>query len=287
MGSVWELDFYSRPLLDENQKRRWEVLICEGFVDVHSQPDQLFRYSKFLSNTEVNSLNLQAAIQEAIAQAPTPPGRIRYFRYQMQNMIQRACDQLGIPAVASRRTLALQRWIEDRHQSFYPHQPGYTAVPAPTVAAPPPTPRPLPDALIGQRWAFVTLEANSFGDLPEWPIGFGESFPLQGIDPSTPIPGLLIFSPRATALAAWLSGLELAYWWVETGKKPQLVLETGAADSWVLASLTTPALLQEAQTFEAAKTRANQLHFIGVQTTPESDKFEGFWLLQGDIQGTD
>ena len=88
MGSVWELDFYSRPLLDENQKRQWEVLICEGFVDVHSQPDQLFRYSKFLSNTEVNSLNLQTAIEEAIAQASTPPGRIRYFRYQMQNMIQ-------------------------------------------------------------------------------------------------------------------------------------------------------------------------------------------------------
>lgn len=280
MGSLWELDFYSRPLLDENQKRRWEVLICEGFADVHSQAEGRFRYSKFFSNSEVNSLNLQSAIEEAIALAPTVPGRIRYFRYQMQNMIQRACDPLGIPAVASRRTLALHQWIAERHQCFYPNQPGYTAAPSPSVAAPPPTPRPLPDALIGQRWAFVTLEASNFGDWPEWSIGFGESFPLQGIDPSTPIPGLLIFSPRAAALAAWLSGLELAYWWVETGKKPQLVLETGTIDSWILAPLPTPALLQEAQTFAAAKTRANQVHFIGVQTSPGSDRFEGFWLLQ-------
>ena len=24
---TWELDFYSRPLLDDNGKKRWEVLI--------------------------------------------------------------------------------------------------------------------------------------------------------------------------------------------------------------------------------------------------------------------
>jgi hypothetical protein len=282
MGTVWELDFYSRPLLDENQKRRWEVLICEGVVDSQTNWDDLFRYSKFLSNTEVNSLSLQAALEEAIAQAPTPPISIRYFRYQMQNMIQRACDGINLPAKPSRRTIALQQWLAERNLSFYPNQPGYTTAPTPAVAAPPPTPRPLPDALIGQQWAFVSLEAAAFQDLPEWEIGFGESFPLTltEVAPNTPIPGLLIFSPRAMALAAWMSGLELAYWRVDNGKTPQLVLETGAADSWVLAGLTTPALLAEAQAFEAAKEKANQVHFLGVQTSPESESFEGFWLLQ-------
>ncbi|TVP68526.1 MAG: DUF1092 family protein [Leptolyngbya sp. LCM1.Bin17] len=282
MGSVWELDFYSRPVLDENDKKLWEVLICEGLTDTQTDPDQLFRYSKFLSNTEVNSINLKAAIAEAIDQAPAPPSRIRYFRYQMQNMIQRACDDAEIPAKPSRRTLALQQWLSDRNQSYYPSQPGYTNAPSPSVAAPPPSPQPLPDALLGQQWAFVTLEAAAFADLPEWDIDFGEAFPLAiaGVEPDTPIPGLLIFSPRATALAAWMSGLEMAYWRVDAGKSPQLVLETGASESWILAGLPSPALLAEAQAFEAAKAKANQVHFIGVQSSPDSESFAGFWLLQ-------
>jgi hypothetical protein len=282
MGSVWELDFYSRPVLDENQKKLWEVLICEGLVDNQTTPNNLFRYSKFLNNTEVNSINLQAAIEEAIAQAETPPSRIRFFRYQMQNMIQRACDQIGVPSKASRRTLALQHWLDERRETFYPNQPGYKNTPSPSVAAPPPTPKPLPDALLGQKWAFVSLEVSAFQDLPEWDIDFGEAFPLSltEVSPETQIPGLLIFSPRATAIAGWMSGLELGYWRVETGKTPRLILETGAAESWILANLTNPNLLAEAQAFEAAKAKADQVHFIGVQSSPESESFAGFWLLQ-------
>lgn len=282
MGTVWELDFYSRPLLDENNKRRWEVLICEGIVDTRSNPEERFRYSKFVANTEVNSNTLQAALEEAMAQAPTPPSGIRYFRYQMQNMIQRACEGVSLTARPSRRTLALNQWLAERNQSFYPQQEGYTTAPSPSVAAPPPTPRALPDALMGQKWAFVTLEAKSFQDLPEWDIGFGESFPLSmtAVGDEVAIPGLLIFSPRANALAAWMSGLELSHWRIDMGKTPQLVLETGAADSWILASLANPSLLAEAQMFEAAKRKANQVHFLGVQTSSNSESFEGFWLLQ-------
>jgi hypothetical protein len=29
MTIVWELDFYSRPILDENKKKIWELLICD------------------------------------------------------------------------------------------------------------------------------------------------------------------------------------------------------------------------------------------------------------------
>ncbi len=282
MGSVWELDFYSRPVVDDNQKKLWEVLICEGIVDTQAKPDQLFRYSKFLPNTEVNSINLKEAIQEALDQAEVAPSRIRFFRYQMQNMIQRACDEVGIPAKASRRTLALQRWLDDRKETFYPRQPGYKNTPSPSVAAPPPTPKPLPDALLGQKWAFVTLEAAAFKDLPQWEIDFGEAFSLDltNVLPDTPIPGLLIFSPRATALAGWMSGLELGYWRVETGKTPRLVLETGATESWILANLNNPDLLTEAQAFDSAKTKADQVHFVGVQASPDSESFAGFWLLQ-------
>jgi hypothetical protein len=291
MGTVWELDFYSRPLLDENNKKRWEVLICEGLANTQVAPEPGFRYTKFLASSEVNSISLKAVITEAIAAAAeqgiAPPSRIRYFRYQMQNMIVRACDEAGVPARASRRTVALQRWLSERHQTVYPNLEGYTTAPSPSVAAPPPNPQALPDALMGQQWAFVSLEAAAFADLPEWEIGFGEAFPLamDRLEPTTPIPGLLIFSPRATALAAWMSGLELAYWRVETGKAPQIILETGSTDSWVLAGLPSPALVAEAQAFEAAKAKADHVHFIGIQDSPESESFAGFWLLQELLLG--
>jgi len=282
MGPVWELDFYSRPLLDERQKKRWEVLICQGLQSVDADPTQLFRFSKFLSNTDVNSVTLKQALVEAMDQAPVPPSSIRFFRYPMQNMIVRACDELGLPAKASRRTLALHQWLTEREQTVYPTMEGYTSAPSPRVAAPPPSPLPLPDALLGQRWTFVSLPASAFADLPEWDIGFGESFPLTSVDlsPDAQVPGLLIFSPRALALAAWLSGLELGSLRVESGKTPRLLLETGSTESWVLANLPTEALQQEAASFAQAQAAAQQVHFLGVQSDPDSESFPGFWLMQ-------
>lgn len=282
MGPVWELDFYSRPILDERQKKRWEVLICEGLQAVDADPAQLFRFSKFLPNTEVNSVTLKQAIAEAIDQAPAPPSSIRFFRYPMQNMIVRACDELGLPAKASRRTLALHQWLTEREQAVYPTMEGYTSAPTPRVAAPPPSPLPLPDALLGQQWTFVSLPVQAFAELPEWDIGFGESFPLTAVDlpAETLVPGLLIFSPRALALAGWLSGLELGSLRVESGKTPRLLLETGSTESWVLANLPTAELQQEATAFSQAQAEAQQVHFLGVQSDPASESFQGFWLMQ-------
>jgi hypothetical protein len=283
MGTVWELDFYSRPVVDENNKRRWEILISEGLQSVTQKPAGLFRYSKFVSNTEVNSIELKKAIEEAIAQSNQNPSRIRFFRFSMQNMTIRACEELGIVAQPSRRTLALHQWMDYRNREVYPHMEGYTDKPAPTVTAPPPAPNPLPDALIGQQWALVTLSAKDLAEMPDWPIDFGEGLPLEavGISPETQIPGLVIFSPRALPMAGWLSGLEVSELRVEAGKSPRLILETGCADSWVIASLTTPALQAEATNFEQAKAGANQVHFLAVQENPKIEAFAGFWLLIG------
>lgn len=283
MGTVWELDFYSRPILDENNKKRWEVLISEGLQTVDANPDDLFRYSKFLANTQVNSIELKNAIAEAIEQAPEPPSRIRFFRFSMQNMITRACDELGLAAQPSRRTLALQTWMDYRRREVYPHEPGYTDKPSPSVGAPPPAPKPLPDALIGQQWALVSLPVSDLAEMPEWPIDFGEAFPPQiaDIDSDTLVPGLVVFSSRALPMAGWMSGLEVSELRVEAGKTPRLILETGSADSWIMALLNTPDLQQEAQNFETAKTAANQVHFLAVQADPNAAAFAGFWLMQG------
>ncbi|MEM9004276.1 MAG: Tab2/Atab2 family RNA-binding protein [Cyanobacteria bacterium P01_F01_bin.86] len=282
MGTVWELDFYSRPILDENNKKRWEVLISEGLQAVDTEPDTLFRYSKFLANTEVNSIQLKEAIQEAIAEASDPPSRIRFFRFSMQNMITRACGELGIAAQPSRRTLALKQWMDYRRDFVYPQEPGYTDKPSPQIGAPPPAPRPLPDALIGQKWALVNLRAQDLADMSEWSIDFGEAFPLPlaGVDADTVIPGLLILSPRALPMAGWLSGLEVSELRVETSKKPRLILETGTADSWIVATLNTSELKKEAEAFELAKSKANQVHFLAVQSDPDAESFAGFWLMQ-------
>lgn len=282
MGTVWELDFYSRPILDENNKKRWEVLISEGLQTVNADPDQLFRFSKFVANTEVNSIELKKAIEEAIAQAPEPPSRIRFFRFAMQNMISRACDELGLAAQPSRRTLALQQWMEYRRREVYPQEPGYTDKPSPSVGAPPPAPNPLPDALIGQQWALVSLPAKDFAEMAEWPIDFGEAFAPQfaGVADDIMVPGLVIFSSRAQPMAGWMSGLEVSELRVEPGKIPRLILETGSADSWVIAALNTPELQQEAENFETAKQQANQVHFLAVQADPDTEAFAGFWLMQ-------
>lgn len=282
MGTVWEIDFYSRPILDENNKRRWEVLISEGLQTVDADPNNLFRFSKFLANTEVNSIELQKAIEEAIAQAPAPPSRIRFFRFSMQNMITRACAELGLAALPSRRTLALQQWMEYRKREVYPNEPGYTDKPSPSVGAPPPAPKSLPDALIGQQWALVSLPVQDLAEMSDWPIDFGEGFPLQIADlaPETPVPGLVIFSPRALPMAGWMSGLEVSELRVEAGKTPRLILETGSADSWVMAVLSSPELQKEAQDFEAAKQQAHQVHFLAIQENPDKEAFAGFWLMQ-------
>lgn len=297
MGSVWELDFYSRPVFDENNKKRWEILICEGLRSVSDDPEALFRYSKYVSNSEVNSDTLQAAIEEAIAQAAEQgrdqPTKVRYFRYQMQNMIKRACENVGLLPYPSRRALALQQWLEDRKENVYPKDPTYKSTPSVSTAKPLEVVNPLPDALLGQKWSLVTLPAAAFSEMDEWDIGFGESFPLApaGVAPDTPIPGFIVYSQRANPLAAWMSGLEMAsvragreeasnYVAPTDGDTARLLMDTGTTETWLLADLTTPETQAEAQRFEEAKAAANNVHFLAVQDSPESEFFAGFWLMQ-------
>jgi hypothetical protein len=167
-------------------------------------------------------------------------------------------------------------------ESVYPQEVGYQqGTNLGGVRLDRPLPQRLPDALFGQQWTFVTLDAGDLLDMPDWEIGFGEAFPLDIADlsGSTPVPGILIFSPRALPLAGWLSGLELAYLRFDHEGK-RLVLETGTTESWVLANIKTPQLLTESENFAKAKQAANGVHFIGVQSDPQAQSFTGFWLLQ-------
>lgn len=286
-NTVWELDFYSRPILDGDGKKLWEILICESPNDITRSPKSLFKYSEYCSSKTVNSLRLREAIEKAIAAATTPPKKVRFFRRQMNNMIVKACEDAGLTAVPSRRTYALKQWIAERMETVYPQESGYdeqaarnTSVQYPGLNA-----IPLPDAVKGDRgdkWAFVSLDAAAFAEMNEWDIAFKESFTLSVMDvtPDTKIPGLIIFSPRSTPLAAWMSGLEMGYLHLETAPRPQLLLETGLSDSWILVNLTNKATVAEAEGFETAKQQAKGVHFLAVQSSPESESFAGFWLLK-------
>lgn len=282
MGSIWEIDFYSRPILDENQKKVWEVVVCESPLDTRTNPDRLFRYAQYCPSTQVNSVWLRTALQEAMAKAGTTPTKFRFFRRQMNNMISKACKDLGIPAQPSRRTLALLQLLKQRMDDVYPQEPGYQPTSNPSVRMESSPPQRLPDALTGQQWAFVNLAATALADMHEWEIAFGEAFPLQiaSLSPETIIPGLSIFSERALPLAGWMSGIELAFVTVEASPVARLLLETGASESWVLANLKNPQTVAEAQAFASAKQKANGVHFIAVQSNPQSESFAGFWLLQ-------
>ncbi len=288
MFSIWELDFYSRPIFDENNKKIWEVLICESPLTVNRSEDTLFKYAQFCSNNKVNSIFLRETIEKAIDISGITPKKIRFFRRQMNNMIAKACEDAGIDTAQSRHTYTLEQWLKEREQNVYPLQEGYNqeAANSPSVQYPELNAIPLPEAVRGDKgdkWSFVNLEASAFAEMNEWDIGFGEAFPLSmvGLTPETKIPGLIMYSKRALPLAGWMSGLELGYLMLEEGEFPRIRLETGVSDSWILANLINADLLTEARNFDQAKKEASGVHFLAIQSNDNSESFAGFWLLKG------
>lgn len=280
MGIIWELDFYSRPILDEQQKKRWEVLICDRSLT--------FKFVQYCSGSQANARWLMEAIQAAVSQwqeefnlpETARPERIRFFRRPMNSIIVRGCEAAGIPGLPSRRTFGLYQWLAERQEQVYPQAPGYQPLMAPPPELPQAKPQPLPDALQGQKWQFVSLPVAEFAGAAEWEIKFGEVFPLTGLAPEQLIPGIIIYSPRALPLAAWMSGLEPACLGLELGRDPQLVLETGADDRWTLVTLPNKDLIAAAEALMTAQAQVNNLHFLAVQTSPDQEEFAGFWLMQ-------
>jgi hypothetical protein len=282
MTEVWEIDFYSRPILDEQGKKLWEVLICNA--------ERTFEFARYCAGSEANARWLQTALEEAIAawqvqfdlSATTRPEKMRFFRRPMTAIIQRACEGAGIPAQQSRRTYAMVQWLQGRSQSVYPEHPGYQPNMTPPPKFEPAPALPLPDALVGDGWSFVSLKFADLAEMNDWDITFRDGIPLEllNLDPDTAVPGLVIFSRRAVPLAGWMSGLEVASLFYDTNPVPRLLLETGLSDRWVVAPLGKAELQKEAADFEQAKQSAQQVHFLAVQTGPKEETFAGFWLLQ-------
>jgi hypothetical protein len=280
MAIIWELDFYSRPVLDSNNKKIWELLICDN--------TRQFEWVSECPSAEVNSTWLANQLREAVAVSQQTPLKIRFFRPSMTNIIVRGCKQAGIPSLASRRLFTLANWLQERMQQVYPKREGFQA------ADPKPLPlqvqgisaQPVPNALMGDRWILVSLTAADLASASEWSMDFGETFQTASLEPNLVIPGIILISARALPLAAWMSGVDPVFLRFERtaiAGKTQLCLEASAEAKWILTNLQTPKdckAIAEGDSFETAKQKANGIHFMAVQSNPDLEHFAGFWLLK-------
>ncbi|PSC70371.1 RNA binding [Micractinium conductrix] len=278
-SDVWELDFCSRPILDERGKKVWELIICD--------PERRFEYAVYYPNNKINSTELKRSLEEILAQpGARKPTVARFFRGQMQTIISRALSDVGIKSMPSRRCFTLMNWLEDRQDSVYKAHPGYNDKASSLFTIDLGAPEELPDALRGEKWSFVQLPlATLQQELQDVTAGkaFGATLDLevarQALTPETLIPGVAVYSRRADPLAAWTNGLDLAAVVADTDRA-FLILETGFNDRWRYGAYRrTLETTAEAKAWEEAKLAVGGLHFLAVMPDEDSDVCSGLWML--------
>jgi hypothetical protein len=64
----------------------------------------------------------------------------------------------------------------------------------------------------------------------------------------------------------------------------QLILDAGQDDSWLVSDLSQQEAEQISAALEASCLNLHGLQFIAVQSAPDSERFEGFWMLRDQPQ---
>ena len=283
--SDWELDFYSRPIIEKNGKKRWELIISSS---KNFKTDDIFLWNKICPANEVNSIWLTKSLNEALNDAErkgwAKPPKVRFWRSSMKSIIKKSLESLEIEALVSRRTYELFDRIEFLEQEVYPQEKGYVrGVLAPTFTSSIPNdPKPLPEAVRGDALTISEISIEELKSAQNWPIEFGDIFPVQkSLANKNLIPGLRLFSKdRSLALAAWFSSLEPVKLQIE---KNQLILEASEDDRWLVTDLPEIDAKELNDKFTQTKNNSFGYQFICVQTTPFIEKFAGFWILR-DIE---
>jgi hypothetical protein len=75
----WEMDCYSRPVLLEDKKKLWEVLVTDS--------SGTLRICTPLASNKVNSREVRRVVEEIITGSEVKPEIIRFFRGAMFNMV--------------------------------------------------------------------------------------------------------------------------------------------------------------------------------------------------------
>ena len=281
----WELDFYSRPILEKNGKKRWELIISST---KNFKTEEVFFWNKICPANEVNSIWLTNALKEALEFANkegwSKPSKIRFWRSSMKTIIKKSLEIVDIEGLVSRRTYDLLDRIEFLEKEIYPKEKGYVS----GVLAPAFTsnlensPTPLPEAVRGDALTISELSIGELKSVQNWPIEFGDIFPIQNnLDEAELVPGLRLFSKnRSLALAGWFSSLEPVKLLV---RKNQLILEAAENDRWLVTDLPETDANNLTKKFLFNKENSVGYQFISIQSTPFIEKFAGFWLLR-DIE---
>ncbi|KAL9226455.1 hypothetical protein vseg_002266 [Gypsophila vaccaria] len=276
--SEWELDFCSRPILDIRGKKIWELVVCDSSLSL--------QYTKYFPNNVINSVTLKTALVSICDELGLPlPQKIRFFRSQLQTIITKACKELNIKPIPSKRCLSLLLWLEERYKTIYQRHPGFQKGSKPLMVLDNPFPMDLPENLFGERWAFVQLTYSAVQEeilsLDKSAFGATLDLDLLGyeIDEKALIPGIAVASSRAKPLAAWMNGLEVCSIEADTARA-SLALSVGISTRYTYATYTkTPEMTAEAEAWEAAKKASGGLHFLAIQADLDSDDCVGFWLL--------
>jgi len=283
--SDWELDFYSRPIIEANEKKRWELIICS--TRSYKKEDNFLWIKKCPAN-EVNSVWLTKALNEAINDAKkegwAKPSIVRFWRSSMKSIIKKSLQATSVDGLVSRRTYDLFDRIEFLEKEIYPKEKGYVrGVLAPTFTSKMENPpQPLPEAVRGDALTISEISIGELKSAENWPMEFGDVFPIQqDLDDNYLVPGLRLFSKdRSLALSAWFSCLEPIKLNIQ---KNQLILEASEDDKWLVTDLPEKDAKILSKKFLENKTNSFGYQFISIQSTPYIEKFAGFWILR-DIE---
>ena len=280
--SDWELDFYSRPIIEKNGKKRWELIISST---KNFKTEDIFLWNKNCPANEVNSIWLTKSLNEALNEAKrkgwAKPSKIRFWRSSMKSIIKKSLENVEIEPLISRRTYDLFERIKFLEQEVYPQEKGYVrGVLAPAFTSSiANNPKPLPEPVRGDALTISEISIAELKSAQNWPIQFGDIFPIQKtLNDKYLVPGLRLFSKdRSLALAAWFSSLEPVKLQIE---KNQLILEASENDRWLVTDLPEKDAKELNEKFTKNKNNAYDYQFISIQSTPFFEEFAGFWILR-------
>jgi RNA-binding protein Tab2/Atab2 len=271
-SSIWQIDISSRPQHNDLGEILWELVICHA--------DGGWYHTAICPQKQVNAAWIAAQIQ--LAAAGNLPHQIQVFRPQSLGLVQTAGKQLGIEVIATRRTIALKKLLQQQAQSY-----GISTYQPLAIESPPPLP--IPDPLIGDKWQFVTLTAKElvmdFSDRPI-PIFSMPDYllpPHWGLGANVAIPGVIIYGGKQSMrLTRWVDETEpvaLNYLGDDPGG---LVLDAGLADRWVILTFNDAEVSQAARLYEARKKLVHGLHFLLVTPDDSGMTDSGIWLFQSN-----
>ena len=272
--SVWQLDFFRRPLLNEEGEVLWELLGCDRGFEFH--------FERWCPQSQANSDWIVAQLQSL--DRPLPDS-LATFRPESLSLITEAAKKLGIQALATRRTETLKRWLLQRAE-LYQQLPGYTADAYQPLAVPRPAPVPVSEQLWGDRWRFATLPVAELDSFAAHPMRVRslprELHPLElGLASTASLPGLVIDGGRQSLqLAQWLETVTPVAVNYIPGAPDGLILEAGLAERWVLATFDDSEVQAAARLYHQRQQEAKGLHFLIIQPDDSGRTYTGLWLLQ-------